>query len=255
MRGDTREPARETDGRCCAEGYKFYERCGFVRTSEDLAAGAVAFTPMKRSPVGTGKVSIHRVTDPAELPSLAPVHRDAFSPHTMHKLIWGKVAKEDDNRWMANSLADSLANPREPIFKAVDEQGQVVGFALWKVPPQDGEEGKGAEGEKPMDFAEGTNVELAKEFFDKLDVVRKTYSDEGPHVRAYYLSDCGIVPADALDAHRPEHPRRLAGSAAARCRAGAHPVGLRGGGQARRFSVARSIGACVPILMIPLTRG
>lgn len=184
-----------------ADGLGLYQKFGFVRTQEDIVCGpngVITVTPMRRPPQQSkqsAQITVHRVTNPAELPSLAPVHRDAFSPYTMHRLIWGKVLKEDDNRWMAKSLADSLANPREPLFKAVDERGEVVGFALWKVPPKDGEaEVNGAANDKPPEFAEGTNVELAKEFFDKLDVLRKTYGDDGPHIRAYLF----VTEADAV---------------------------------------------------------
>lgn len=83
---------------------------------------------------------------------------------------------------------------KEVLLKAV-RGGRIVGYAKWMMPEYPGEEkvegeGKGKEGEdgkgeKPLPFAEGTNVPLALDFFGKCTARHKSLPQ--PHIRAFPL--------------------------------------------------------------------
>jgi hypothetical protein len=137
-------------------------------------------------------VTVERVVDPADLPTLASLHQAAFGPYPTHFLLWRDANPEAERRWLATILAGPLKKPDEPMFKAVDEEGQVLGFALWKVKPGKAEE-QSEEQEAFPALPEGADVELTKEFFAKLDALRNTYGDEGPHIRAYSSISCMCI--------------------------------------------------------------
>lgn len=210
-----------------AEGFGLYQKFGFVRTQPDLACGpngVVAVTPMRRSPrkaSQSAKVTVHRVSDPAELPTLAALARITFSPHPTHRLTWANASPEDEQRWKVAKYTRSLEQANEHMFKAVDGRGDVVGFTLWKVSPaKDGaakDAANAGDEDETLNFPEGVNLELMKEVFAKVDDLRKTYGNGGQYIRAWEsvltLYCCEML---MLRCCRPRHACRFANRATRR---------------------------------------
>lgn len=85
---------------------------------------------------------------------------------------------------MARRIAKGIAKGEKAgkaVFKVVESDGQVVGFADWDLP----RDGPHAEEEEMEPWLEGTNVDLTKEFFDEMDrrgklVVQPHYRTSSP---------------------------------------------------------------------------
>lgn len=74
---------------------------------------------------------------------------------------------------MVKRMRGWVENPKEELWMATNEEGECVGLAYWGLPGPVGgwgdasQEGEG-EGKK-REWGEGVNVEVAQDFFKRLD--------------------------------------------------------------------------------------
>ncbi|GAA6021149.1 hypothetical protein JCM10207_008333, partial [Rhodosporidiobolus poonsookiae] len=178
-------------------GIPFYERNGFshlypmLRPAPPPASAASALPPpiplVSPTPTARTPPTVLPATS-SDLPTLARIQCAAFRDTAISRLIFPRVTDAAHAQQATKRLAEALEDEGQRVVKAVDEEGTTVGFGLWEVPKwgnKDGEEKE--EGEKPKrEWPEGTNVELAEDFFGRLN----SKIDE-PH---YHLSVLVVDP-------------------------------------------------------------
>jgi hypothetical protein len=95
-------------------------------------------------------------------PAMASVVTAAFAASdAAYPLIWGGVSKETHDMVVLKGMFSPVQREWRKTFKAVDEDGNVVGLATWTLPkpkPAEGEEVKSGGGGIPD--IPGVNMEL-----------------------------------------------------------------------------------------------
>lgn len=103
----------------------------------------------------------------SDVPTLARIHVSAFSSGTFYRTLYSNVRPSDLESLWAKRYLKWVGGGEWSVWKAV-RAGKIVGFSHWDLPGGEevvqvqAEEGEGT------GFAEGTNLELATEFYAQL---------------------------------------------------------------------------------------
>ncbi|GAA6005182.1 hypothetical protein JCM11491_002607 [Sporobolomyces phaffii] len=121
---------------------------------------------------------------PEDCLALADIQFDAFEPSLIHQRVFGRVSKENHSKHLGNRFEKLLAEDGCEVFKAFVPDGQgndkLVGVAFWDLPKDEAtkaeekrKEDAKTDEEKREDkvkrYPEGTDVDLAQDFFGRLD--------------------------------------------------------------------------------------
>lgn len=114
---------------------------------------------------------------PLRRPLLAHIYRLAFTPGKLYTSLFSACSPTEIELKMSKRFTKWIADPKSEVLKAVNAEGEIVGFAFWDLPeplegwPQEKEE----EGPRKLrEFSEGTRVEVARDFFARLDAHEET---------------------------------------------------------------------------------
>lgn len=121
-----------------------------------------------------------------DVPTLAQIHVSAFSCGTFYRTLYSAVAPASLEALWVKRYARWVSGPELSVYKAV-RAGKIVGFSHWDLPgAQEVLEAQSAEGEG-TGFAEGTNLELAKDFYARLMEHEKELGGKG------YRESCPLL--------------------------------------------------------------
>lgn len=114
---------------------------------------------------------------PSDVPLLAHIYHLAFSPGKLYTSLFSACSPTEIELRMGKRFTKWIADQKSEVLKAVNAEGEIVGFAFWDLPepvegwPKEAEEGGPR---KLREFSEGARVEVARDFFARLDAHEET---------------------------------------------------------------------------------
>ncbi|GAA5888940.1 hypothetical protein JCM6882_009688 [Rhodosporidiobolus microsporus] len=107
--------------------------------------------------------------EPSDWTRLVDIETASFSPSTINRACFAAVTREASHAFSLKRFQHALRDPQRRIFKAV-RGGEIVGWAMWEVPLEEGQNKFVSQKEDQPGFPEGTNVEEVRAFFPKLEL-------------------------------------------------------------------------------------
>ncbi|GAA6033032.1 hypothetical protein JCM8097_000110 [Rhodosporidiobolus ruineniae] len=105
----------------------------------------------------------------ADYSTLSDIESAAFSPSLISQTIFSGVSPSNRRTHASKRFKHELRNPQKRLVKA-ERNGEILGWAQWEVPLEEGQEAFSPPQEEGPGWAEGTNVAEAETFFPKLDL-------------------------------------------------------------------------------------
>ena len=125
-----------------------------------------------------------------DVPEIVSLHYRAFAPDNLYINLFGKSDTTQLTANMERRLRNVVDKGGDTVLLKAVRGGRLVGYAQWGLPKESilSSEGPPKETEVPHTFADGTNVELARDFFGQLDAREKAIKE--PHFGPLFLENC-----------------------------------------------------------------